>query len=778
MVFIATLRERWEIMEYCPHCGAPYDEGSRFCFQCGAPRQSAAGAPGAPAIPTAPIPVSGYGNMAAQPPVPSPPRASETASDDGFAAFAANAGDAGTPPTVPAGNSATPPANPTGSAAAQPSAKRPRMKLIAAIIAVLVVLAGTGFGLAARKLEWIGPRTVPTVRYRTAAEVSRELETKGFLVKKKQTFNALGKGKCLGLVGVKAGDRLPKGTTVTVIESMGPGVPEGTVGSEPSKAETALLKMGVKVVEHEVVSEHPGKVAVTMPADGEPVRDTDDGIHIGVGITGDGIPVEIAGMDKDEAKTKLQQQGFDVTLKPRFSSRKNLGKIVRADPGIGVRTSETNVTLYYGVDASKRYDVVGTSIPDRGSDKIMTNTVALAGKYCTDGGNCLTLEPGQTDPNPSGLVLDGKGSSDFFDQLTLCTYSQDISGCNPSSGGYYNAMKDFMIQGDTGAMELYAGFGLPVCGTTSYVGDGPTYCDGTSEKQVEDGSDGTAEQAMSEKNLKYVARDFFVVMPVGADLDQLESNGYFDGSTTYKPYADRPYLIRRDNSAYPEIKATNDAFHRKPNPYAPGTNMQPFKKAPNAHNVYYLVEQPVDFSQFEEATVSGGRQGDGSDSSPDDGTSSDGNGDDTTESDDSSQSQSSQSGARTYTNARFSYRVDVPAGYKWQQESDNGDGRKFDATSGSTQISVWGSNNALSHSPQEELDWLKENLGGNANISLAQVAGQSVYLSYEQNGTITYIREVVTGGKIAAIEITYPTSERSSGDKLAETVPLTLKFVG
>lgn len=509
-------------------------------------------------------------------------------------------------------HAATPPANPTGSAAAQPSAKCPRMKLIAAIIAVLVVLAGTGFGLAARKLEWIGPRTVPTIRYRAAAEVSRELEAKGFLVKKKQMFNALGKGKCLGLVGVKAGDRLPKGTTVTVIESMGPGVPEGTVGSEPSKAETALLKMGVKVAEHEVVSEHPGKVAVTMPADGEPVRDTDDGIHIGVGITGDGIPVEIAGMDKDEAKTKLQQQGFDVTLKPRFSSRKNLGKIVRADPGIGVRTSETNVTLYYGVDASKRYDVVGTSVPDRGSDKFMTNTVALAGKYCTDGGNCLTLEPGQTDSNPSGLVLDGEGSSDFFDQLTLCTYSQDISGCNPPSGSYYNAMKDFLIQGDTGAMELYAGFGLPVCGTTSYVGDGPTYCDGTSEKQVEDGSDGTAEQAMSEKYLKYVARDFFVVMPVGADLDQLESNGYFDGSTTYKPYADRPYLIRRDNSAHPEIKATNDAFHRKPNPYAPGTNMQPFKKAPNAHNVYYLVEQPVDFSQFEGATVSGGRQGDGS----------------------------------------------------------------------------------------------------------------------------------------------------------------------
>lgn len=58
-----------------------------------------------------------------------------------------------------------------------------------------------------------------------------------------------------------------------------------------------------------------------------------------------------------------------------------------------MRTSETNVTLYYGVDASKRYDVVGASIPDRGSNKFMTNTVALAGKYCTDGGDCLHWNP-------------------------------------------------------------------------------------------------------------------------------------------------------------------------------------------------------------------------------------------------------------------------------------------------------------------------------------------------------------------------------------------------
>ena len=99
-------------------------------------------------------------------------------------------------------------------------------------------------------------------------------------------------------------------------------------------------------------------------------------------------------------------------------------------------------------------------------------------------------------------------------------------------------------------------------------------------------------------------------MPVGANLDQLESNGYFDGSTTYKPYADRPYLIRRDNSAYPEIKATNGAFTGSPTRTRPApTCEKPFKKAPNAHDVYYLVEQPVDFSQFKEATVSGGRQG-------------------------------------------------------------------------------------------------------------------------------------------------------------------------
>ena len=44
----------------------------------------------------------------------------------------------------------------------------------------------------------------------------------------------------------------------------------------------------------------------------------------------------------------------------------------------------------------------------------------------------------------------------------------------------------------------------------------------------------------------------------------------------------------------------------------------------------------------------------------------------------------------TYDNARFGYTIDVPAGFTWGPEADNGDGRQFRA--GATRLAVWGGN--------------------------------------------------------------------------------------
>ena len=43
-----------------------------------------------------------------------------------------------------------------------------------------------------------------------------------------------------------------------------------------------------------------------------------------------------------------------------------------------------------------------------------------------------------------------------------------------------------------------------------------------------------------------------------------------------------------------------------------------------------------------------------------------------------------------YTNARFGFGIDVPPGFDWGRESENGDGRPF--RDGARKLSVWGGN--------------------------------------------------------------------------------------
>jgi hypothetical protein len=44
----------------------------------------------------------------------------------------------------------------------------------------------------------------------------------------------------------------------------------------------------------------------------------------------------------------------------------------------------------------------------------------------------------------------------------------------------------------------------------------------------------------------------------------------------------------------------------------------------------------------------------------------------------------------SYQNGRFGYLIDVPPGFTWGKEADNGDGRSF--RDGATKLAVWGGN--------------------------------------------------------------------------------------
>ncbi|PWG60215.1 hypothetical protein DF200_03140 [Bifidobacterium catulorum] len=510
------------------------------------------------------------------------------------------------------------PAEATASAPARRIGRIPLIPCIAAIIAVVLVITGGGLFLTHRAGLW-GQRTLPTTeelqsssgQRLTANIVADQLRDQGVKTKVDKVYSGKKAGEFAGYGNARAGERIDAGRTVTVNESMGPGVPKGTVGRKAADVVTMLRAMNVPVTFRQMpvsdTKRYPtGTVVTTWPTEGSPVADRKTGIQVAVAMTGQAdIPYDFIGMDKDTARKTLEANYYRVTMKPRFSSKRYLGKIVDSEPKPGVfRPAGYRVTLYYGVDASQRDAVVGQPIDNNGENlgTAMTNVAGLSGKYCTDGGDCVTLTPDGTSGWGSTLVTDqqlkngewtipdsSEGVMPFEDGLSLCPFSQEDTGCIPNSADSKGYLDGFLINGNTGAMELHSGSGLPYCGTHVFIDENPSYCINGQITSVDDIENYDSKKAV--KELVYKPKEFFVVMPVGANLAKLKASGYFSGDSDYHPDDDRPYLIRRDNAAYQPVKAyAADGLHRKPNPYMPGTGRTAFKQAPNEKNVYYLVE--------------------------------------------------------------------------------------------------------------------------------------------------------------------------------------------
>ncbi|RBP99461.1 hypothetical protein CRD59_03575 [Bifidobacterium xylocopae] len=474
-------------------------------------------------------------------------------------------------------------------------------------------LVATGGFVAYRQFA---PKSVPQVQAKTAKEAVDQLKRAGIPAKTELQFSPKRKGSFVRLAGADKDGHLPKGRGVTVTESAGPGVPKGTVGQAKDKAVTSLKAMEVPLTVADVVSSKPGdagKVVASYPADGQAVSDPKEGIHVGVASDKAGIPIEIAGLDQAQARSQLEAKGYTVSMEPRFSSRRNLGKIVGANPSIGLPTDTRTVSLYYGVDASKKLDVVA-SIENAGNQSayLLDKPQNLAGQYCTEGGDCLSLDAISKDEAGSSFgvsteYLKVRGETippdNWRDYLSLCTFSQDPSGCIPPNtsldegAGY---MKNHLISGQSGAFELYAGMGLPNCGTTPFQGG---LCENghISYRSIDELA---GNPSLTSSGIKWKAKDFFVYMPVGAKLDQLESDGYFAGKPGFKPDQDRPYLIKRDNSKYQDRPADDRMGN---DPYTPTQygKAEPFQEAPNKTNVYYLVEDSIDWKALGGSSASG-----------------------------------------------------------------------------------------------------------------------------------------------------------------------------
>lgn len=456
-----------------------------------------------------------------------------------------------------------------------------------------------------------------------ADKVVKSLENKGFRTKVIDEFGAEKKGNFLRYENVKPGSKVSTKTVVKILRSKGPGVPaKGVVGASLENAKKIVKSMGVPVKLHHVPSTDAadGKIVASSPMPGNAVG-KDGVINIAVGEKCDGVPVDVFGLDKDKAKDMLSSKPFSVDLRPKFSSAKYFGKIVGAYPALGTKGNPKAVTLYYGVDASKTKDMVTKPIYD--DDKTATYLVQRAGsfvgKWCTKSGNCINLLPyidenDYEEENIHGVMTEEVAKSgstanyNDIDVLYMSTWGQDPSDYAIYDKNIENTkyMKNNLVSGDTGAVELYAGRNSSRCdGHVIYNFDDPSLCVNgkyiSADRFINHSEDRSElmESPGNDIGHYYVMQDFMVVVPVGAKFDELLNSGYFAGKVENKPDLTRPFILRRNPKLYKQTRVDLPK-HTYPewSPFIPSIKGRavPFAPAPDDSNAYYLVEEPFDWS--------------------------------------------------------------------------------------------------------------------------------------------------------------------------------------
>ncbi|MBW3080314.1 PASTA domain-containing protein [Bifidobacterium saguinibicoloris] len=318
--------------------------------------------------------------------------------------------------------------------------------------------------------------------------------------------------------------------------------------------------------------------------------DTSDGdgttgsrdIYIGVATEGTGVGADIIGEDVDTARSTLRAQGFDVTIKQRFSSKRYIGKVAGTSPTPGSAVSKGGrVVLYEGVGADQVHEVFSYDSPETGGYEMTGSSAVVAGTWCRNDGDCITLDGREAELGPGDVLYQqGRDGVDYgeYGSLTACT----------NMGDPYCEDDAFLLKQDVGAFEE-----MPFESLTNY------WCNGVRQE-------GYDESPCSGK-AEYRMQDFFLVVPVGSKLDELESNGYFDAGALKtakqkkKVDTDRPFLLYRNPKLYDNTTATRSDVEA-PNPFVPfnvwsytKNDMVKFKPAPSDADAYYLVESEGDY---------------------------------------------------------------------------------------------------------------------------------------------------------------------------------------
>ncbi len=506
--------------------------------------------------------------------------------------------------------------------AATPSAKTSRKSLIAisisAILAVALILAGTLWYFL-REREVVVPKFAASEK---VENITKTLASNGIKSQVVDEFSGKKPGSFLRYLNVKPNSRIPSSYVVKVARSKGPGVPaKGVVGKSLKSAKNILESMGVPVKVHYVVSSKSGQILASNPVPGYSIG-KEKAIHIAVGdSTLKGVPTSLFGMNKDAAYKKMLNSSYNVKLRPKFSSKKYLNKIVGAFPSLGSQLSGGDLTLYYGVDASQTKN----TFLHKDQPPYMfaqMNADSIAGLWCSKSGDCLDLRaPDKGDESHSSVSLyssdlpyDQSSYEGYKKSFDVCNITHDPTNCYYSTDGSSdNPIKNHLLYGNSGVVEIYKHRGAPYCGNKLVDDSVAFFCvNGTVIDQFNRPESmmnyGKLEDIPGyAKGASFRMDEFLLLVPLNAKLDAVEKSGYFVGKGSKRPDMSRPFILRRNPKLYKNTKAdvTNKHWSVNYNPFVPTMFNKPvkFAPAPDDDNAYYLVEQPFDWSSLPDESL-------------------------------------------------------------------------------------------------------------------------------------------------------------------------------
>ncbi|MFR0577995.1 hypothetical protein ACLUWV_02790 [Bifidobacterium thermophilum] len=122
--------------------------------------------------------------------------------------------------------------------------------------------------------------------------------------------------------------------------------------------------------------------------------------------------------------------------------------------------------------------------------------------------------------------------------------------------------------------------------------------------------------------------------------------------------------------------------------------------------------------------------------------------------------------AGVYTNDAMGYRVSIPDGYVWHEETDNGATRTFTDDSIGMTITVTGASNTTGATVASEYSAC----ASGHSVSYHLLSGDIMVCSYAENGTITYVKEIVTQQSILSLRFDYAQSAKDQGSAVIDEV--------